>query len=314
MPIYHDYIMLSEVAMAGKFNLKWSDYLSNIAEKFSSLRKEEDFFDVTLVSCDKRQVSAHKVILSSCSEYFKTILKNNSKTSNTILCLENIYFEELTQILDYVYEGEVQIKEDQLENFLKIAQRFELQGLLSDGSEEEQKTEEESAYTSGKIPKNDNVTNKNENIEVKQQSNVLSVQMTDKTRNALKDPIIISSERFYNIEELDEKIKGYIYKNDGSGSKKFVCAICNKLSRDFNDAKKHVEVHFDGLCFPCPTCDKTFRSRNTLKSHVSFVHKSGKQSKNLLRDAGAIKQEGTSFKLDNYAMDSEISISKLASN
>ena len=75
---------------------------------------------MTLVSCDKKQVSAHKVILSSCSEYFKTILRNNIKTSSTLLCLENIYFEELNQILDYVYEGEVQIKEDQLENFLKI--------------------------------------------------------------------------------------------------------------------------------------------------------------------------------------------------
>ena len=101
--------------------------------------------------------------------------------------------------------------------------------------------------------------------------------------------------------------------------KKFVCAICNKLSGDFTDAKKHVEVHFDGLCFQCETCDKTFKSRNTLKSHVSFMHNSGKQRKNLLRDAGAIKQEDTSFKLDNHAMDlgnmpSKISISKLASN
>ena len=56
-----------------------------------------------------------------------------------------------------------------------------------------------------------------------------------------------------------------------------------------------------------------------LKSHVSFMHNSGKQRKNLLRDAGAIKQEDTSFKLNNHAMDlgnmpSEISISKLASN
>ena len=149
---------VTKVAMAGTFNLKWSDYLSNVAEKFSSLRKDEDFFDVTLVSCDKKQVSAHKVILSSCSEYFKTILKNNNKTRSTLLCLENIYFEELDQILDYVYNGEVQIKEDQLENFLKIAQRFELEGLLSDESEEEQKMEEqkmeeESALISGSISK-----------------------------------------------------------------------------------------------------------------------------------------------------------------
>ena len=305
--------------MAGTFNLKWSDYLSNVAEKFSSLRREDDFFDVSLVCCDKRQVSAHRVILSSCSEYFKTILKNNNKTSSTILCLENIYFEELNQILDYVYKGEVEIKEDQLEKFLKIAQRFQLEGLLSDGSEEDEAEEEESAYTSCSIPKNHiNASIKTENGGVNQQTNVLKEQIIinsekfqlegllsdgseeNKTEekepahtscsipknhnnaiiknenvgvklktNVLKDPIIISSEKFYNTEELDEKIKGYIYKNDGSGTKKYGCAICNKLSRDFNDSKKHVEVHFDGLCFPCQTCDKTFRSRNALKSHRS---------------------------------------------
>ena len=76
--------------MGEKFSLKWNDYLVNVTKKFSVLRNEDEFSDVTLVSSDKRQVSAHKVVLASSSDYFKTILPTNNKSNDIILCLENI--------------------------------------------------------------------------------------------------------------------------------------------------------------------------------------------------------------------------------
>ena len=241
--------------MAEKFSLKWNDYISNVTKKFSSLRNEDDFYDVTLVSSDKRQVSAHKVVLSSCSDYFKTVLKNNNKTSNTILCLENIYFDELNHMLDYVYNGEVSIDEDKLDRFLTIAQRFQLEGLISDGSTEYQTEQERTAYTSGVIQQQKAEPFLSE-IEV----------VEDKLKTPVgKEQIIVSSEDFHSIEELDERLKDHVLRVEGT--KKYECTICNKLSKDITDAKRHVEVHFDGLCFPCQTCGKTFRSRNALKKH-----------------------------------------------
>ena len=118
--------------MGEKFSLKWNDYLVNVTRKFSSLRNEEEFSDVTLVSSDKRQVSAHKVVLSSCSDYFKTILRSNNKSKDIILCLENINHDELNNMLDYVYNGEVNIEQDKLDRFLSIAARFQLEGMISD--------------------------------------------------------------------------------------------------------------------------------------------------------------------------------------
>ena len=63
--------------MGEKFSLKWNNYLVNVTKQFSSLRNEDEFSDVTLVSSDKRQVSAHKVVLSSSSDYFKTKAKRS---------------------------------------------------------------------------------------------------------------------------------------------------------------------------------------------------------------------------------------------
>ena len=46
-----------------------------------SLKEEEDFIDVTL-SCEERQYSAHKVVLSACSPYFRKLLKVKSACAN----------------------------------------------------------------------------------------------------------------------------------------------------------------------------------------------------------------------------------------
>ena len=63
--------------MEDKFCLKWNNFQENTIKTFSRLRFEEEFFDVTLVSEDQRQIMAHKVVLSSSSEYFKNILRTN---------------------------------------------------------------------------------------------------------------------------------------------------------------------------------------------------------------------------------------------
>ena len=103
--------------MSEKFCLKWNDFYSNVTKSFSKLRIEDDFFDVTLVSDDQTQISAHKVVLSSCSEYFRNVLKKN-KHPNPLLCLEGISSEELNNILDYAYVGEVQIYQNDIDRFL----------------------------------------------------------------------------------------------------------------------------------------------------------------------------------------------------
>ena len=56
--------------------LSWNEYESNFSVAFQDLRQEKEFFDVTL-ACKDGQLEAHKVILSSCSFFFKDIFKRN---------------------------------------------------------------------------------------------------------------------------------------------------------------------------------------------------------------------------------------------
>ena len=117
--------------MSEKFCLKWNDFQQNISKSFKSLRCENNFFDVTLVGDDENLVSAHRVVLSSSSscEYFKNILQV-TKHGHPILCNEGVPGSDLNQILDYMYNVEVQIYQDQIDHFLNIAKRMKLEGLL----------------------------------------------------------------------------------------------------------------------------------------------------------------------------------------
>ena len=130
--------------MSEKFILKWNDFQSNVSRTFSQLRSEEEFFDVSLVSDDQKMMSAHKLVLSASSPYFKHILTTN-KHSHPLLCLDGVSSAELQCVLDYIYQGEVQIYQEQLDRFLVVAQRLQLahynlwSRLLSGTSPKQQK-------------------------------------------------------------------------------------------------------------------------------------------------------------------------------
>ena len=94
-----------------KFSLKWHDFQSTVSGSFKTFRKEEDFFDVTLVSDDETQISAHKLVLSACSSFFKNILKKNTH-SHPLVYLSGVDTTNLGFILNYIYKGEVNIYQE----------------------------------------------------------------------------------------------------------------------------------------------------------------------------------------------------------
>ena len=64
-----------------KFYMRWSGFEKNIRDTFRELR-EENHFDVTLACDDGHQIQAHKIILSSGSQFFRDtrLIYNDVKT------------------------------------------------------------------------------------------------------------------------------------------------------------------------------------------------------------------------------------------
>ena len=101
-----------------KFNLKWNDFQSSASKSFSTLRRENILLDVTLVSDDEVQFQAHKLVLSASSQFFKNIFKKPQETSTFMLYLSGIQAKDLKLVMDYIYEGEVEVVQDELNSFL----------------------------------------------------------------------------------------------------------------------------------------------------------------------------------------------------
>ena len=121
--------------MSEKFNLQWSDFQENILSSISNLRQDTLLQDVTLVGNDLIQVQAHKFVLSACSNLFKTIFRNNT-SQNLVLYLDSLDSVEINLVIDYIYNGEVKIYQENIDRFLKVAQRFKLEGLLGNNEED----------------------------------------------------------------------------------------------------------------------------------------------------------------------------------
>ena len=126
--------------MTEKYNISWDKFDSNASKSFGKFRNESYLHDVTLISDDYKQISAHKLVLSASSEYFKKIFQE-TKQSQPLLCLIGVQSVDLQNFLDYIYEGEVKVHEEDLERFLTIAQKIKLEGLVTDAEEEKKGNE-----------------------------------------------------------------------------------------------------------------------------------------------------------------------------
>ena len=109
--------------MSKKFSLKWNNYQLNWNRSLSELCNTYDLSDVTLISDDKVKFPAHKIILSACSNMFKFIFKDNTQTI-PLLYLGGVSSVNLGFILDYMYNGEVNLFQEQL----KVLRNWKLKG------------------------------------------------------------------------------------------------------------------------------------------------------------------------------------------
>ena len=242
-----------------KFCLKWNDFQPTVSKSLADFRKEEDLFDITLVSDDEIQLPAHKLVLSACSSFFKGILRKNLH-SNPLIYLCGVDSQNLGFILDYIYQGEVQIYQEQLDPFLHIAQKLKIEGLIS--SNLEQQDERETKADNTELEDSFNVSEAEDTF----------IKPSPKIKKKAYDTQIVKSVGTIpvsDMSEVDQKIEELAERIDGV----WTCKACGKTSQRRRDLGWHIETHLENLSFPCQQCDKTFRSSNTLQSHYSRFHR-----------------------------------------
>ena len=266
--------------MMENYSVKWDQYQKSILNSFQKLRSQDIFKDVTLVSDDYQRISAHKMILSACSGYFNKVLSNVTH-SHPMLCLSGINSTELQLVLDYIYSGEVQVPQPNLDRFLTIAQILQLDGLQKDKHIFDEQIPIDAVNFLPPPPSSASLEFKPD--KVVEPPNLVPKQPKIKTETGNFTPAptpaefqyptvqksIKVSEKFETIEQLDKKIEE-CYERKAYNH--FLCLICGHISKVSSHVKQHIETHFEGLSFPCEYCERVLNTRHNLRSHTRRHH------------------------------------------
>ena len=254
-----------------KLCLKWNDFQENLNLAFGVLRNDKELSDVTLACEDGTQIETHKVILASASPFFMEVLKKN-RHPHPLIYMRGTKAEDLVAIIDFLYFGEANVNQENLDSFLALAEEMRLKGLT--GSTENVANTESVAekYSAEK------------KIAVKKQHpepipimpdlvDLYSAGPNPEREYSSKMPVALVS---VEATHLDEQIKSMIGVSVNMltyGNKTRICKVCGKEG-DMTNIKTHIESnHIRGdVTHACGICGKISRSRNGLRLHKAKEH------------------------------------------
>ncbi|XP_018006768.1 longitudinals lacking protein, isoforms H/M/V isoform X10 [Hyalella azteca] len=108
-------------------SLKWNNHRSTFIHVLGILRDKQLYTDATL-ACDGKFYSVHKLVLSTCSDYFSAML-DRTNCKSPVIVLKDIKCEDLEALLDYMYLGEVNVRQSDLATLIKAAECLRVKGL-----------------------------------------------------------------------------------------------------------------------------------------------------------------------------------------
>ena len=270
--------------MVERLCLKWNDFEENVKNSFGSLRDDDNFIDVTLACEDGQQFEAHKVVLASSSPFFHKILRGINH-ARPLLYLKGMKSVDVGSILDFLYLGEANVDQENLESFLAVAEELQLKGLMGQKKYGSAGGESGSDKLFGKGRPTKTFTDDRKDPEnfakgvlddVKETLPLLARDGTGSRNVAVANLPLDEGQ----LDDLDEKVKSMMERspnmiaNGKSGQiRASICKVCGKEGLGRN-IKRHIEAnHLEGqYVHHCNLCGKICRSRNMLWEHKHKNH------------------------------------------
>jgi len=237
------------------------------AKSWRGLQEEKHLCDMTL-ACTDGQVETHKIVLSACSPVFRNLIKRHPH-NHPLIFLRGVKYKEIVYMLSFMYQGEVNIPQEELQDFLEVGQDLKLAGLTNDEA-----TSVKNAGANIKIePSNetedmdedgDGDEDEEEEEEEEEEQELDSSDQVHEERRGKSEP----------VEVLDH-YKPQSYFNQKEGVDFFYCDKCDYESFKISDLKRHVAAKHKKERFPCDECDYKTSTKYFLKRHVKNQHGAG---------------------------------------
>ena len=260
-----------------KLCLKWNDFQENILSGFKDLRNDKEFTDVTMACEDGQRVEAHKVVLTTTSPFFKNLLKSN-RHQHPIIYMRSMKSEDLVAIMDFLYSGEANVYQENLDTFLAIAAELQLKGFTGEQELKESDAKDRNEALP-QIPPPAWQNSKRPETAFHSESAFHSETAFHSESDGTGTVSLLKTHVGADLDQLDEQIKSMMdltenfihcnYPTRKLRRRAHICKVCGKEGKN-SDVRRHIEAnHISNFSHSCDTCGKTYRSRNGLGQHKS---------------------------------------------
>ena len=242
--------------LSGQLLLQQKDFTLQYAGVFTELRETMELLDVTL-ACEDDSLDAHKVVLSASSIFFRKVLSKTNQ-NHPFIYLKGVNFNDLKDIIDFIYSGEVQIPAENIDRFLQAARELQIKGLAKDDVKESKPRDFE------KEIKTENLVEKNRNEQDEEEEKYFQENFENDDNK--DDECHVDEETKTKIEK---EIVNHMEVIFLEGVKAFRCKVCAKICKKKANASDHIEKHLDQT-FPCMFCNRILKTRTALTKHIIY--------------------------------------------
>ena len=282
--------------------VKDKDFFAHNVEFFKEILDQGDLADVTIACDDNYTVSAHKVILSASSLFFRSVIKK-SKHPNPYIYLKGVSASHLNSLMSYIYSGETDVRSEDFQTFMTIASELKIFSLTST-----QPIPSDEKQTSSEKDKKVKKKNKNHGPKLKEPKSEppCDQNKTEDKSDWIEEDVMPFDENEFVVnedqnteddetnEDGDSKLSFSTLDNsyplsqfDKSKSEEtdkiiellgregrviFSCKICKKTNQRKTKARIHAETHLDQCKHICPECGLESKTSSSLYVHMRRKH------------------------------------------
>jgi len=279
--------------MGENFKLKWNDHHSIFFSTAESLCQGDHLTDVTL-SCGKKEFSAHKLVLSICSQYFYELFKpkqNRPANQAAIVYLKDVSPSHMELLLNFMYRGEINVEEEELMTLLNTARGLQIRGLSDNTNEDTSNNIQSETHQQYTKPKPKAVKRAKSPIVTPSRPSTSAAASAPSTSGSSNSP----AKKIKPDPEADDNLESYEDIPDDSADRdpdyddEHVYVEGNE--DDYNESEQGGPMIFEGelpppevslkrqrqspfcgrIPHPCDLCGKVFRDARDLQRH-NMVH------------------------------------------